>query len=247
MKTRSIILNPHEARGFSHHGQTQIRRAVKPQPPEWVNSPEAAVGERVSFEGWHPVGLCGHPMCACIRHRHGGGESLWTIRCPYGQPGDRLIGKETWRTGWSYGGDYPTVQYKATESALIGSEEHPILDVVAGKFGTGGHESHAIVAKGRWRSSVHMPRWASRIHLEIVRVWVERLQDISEEDARAEGIADGGCINCGESEPCGCSLPTPSARDAFIYLWESINGPGSWEASPWVWVVEFRRVEGGES
>jgi hypothetical protein len=88
-----------------------------------------------------------------------------------------------------------------------------------------------------------MPRWASRITLEITGVRVERLVDISEDDARAEGITDGGCLNCGESETnCGCLNPQPDARDSFIYLWESINGPGSWAANPWVWVVEFRRV-----
>lgn len=75
--------------------------------------------------------------------------------------------------------------------------------------------------------------------------WIERLQDISEEDAAAEGISDGGCLNCGEPEPCGCADPKPDARDAFARLWHSINGEESWHANPWVWVVEFKRVEGG--
>jgi hypothetical protein len=88
-----------------------------------------------------------------------------------------------------------------------------------------------------------MPRWAGRITLVITGVRVEQLQDISEDDARAEGITDGGCLECGESETnCGCINPQPDARDSFIHLWESINGPGSWAANPWVWVVEFRRV-----
>lgn len=96
-----------------------------------------------------------------------------------------------------------------------------------------------------WRPSIHMPRWASRILLEVTGVSVERLQDISEEDAAAEGISDGGCLNCGEPEPCGCADPKPDARDAFARLWHSINGEESWHANPWVWVVEFKRVEGG--
>ncbi|WP_371343294.1 hypothetical protein [Klebsiella quasipneumoniae] len=96
-----------------------------------------------------------------------------------------------------------------------------------------------------WTPSIHMPRWASRILLEITDVRVERLNAISEEDARAEGIIDGGCLNCGEPEPCGCANPEPDATDAFAYLWQSIYGQESWNANPWVWVIEFKRVEGG--
>ena len=95
----------------------------------------------------------------------------------------------------------------------------------------------------RWRPSIFMPRWGSRILLEITAVRVERLQSISEADARAEGIADGGCLNCGESEPCGCGDPQPDARDAFAWLWQSIHGSESWHVNPPVWVVEFRRVQ----
>ncbi|HBY0000972.1 TPA: hypothetical protein MIM87_28360, partial [Klebsiella variicola] len=97
----------------------------------------------------------------------------------------------------------------------------------------------------KWRPSIHMPRWASRILLEITDVRVERLNAISEEDARAEGIIEGGCLNCGEPEPCGCGNPEPDATDAFAYLWQSIYGQESWNANPWVWVIEFERVEGG--
>ena len=91
--------------------------------------------------------------------------------------------------------------------------------------------------EGDWtrpRPSIHMPRWASRILLEITAVRVERLQDISETDAEAEGIqeiVDAGVDHDG----------TP--RDAYRALWEQINGAGSWSANPWVWVVEFKRAE----
>lgn len=74
-----------------------------------------------------------------------------------------------------------------------------------------------------------MPRWASRITLEVVGVRVERLQEISEADAKAEGVTvyDGGVCY----------------RDGYAALWDQINGPGSWAANPWVWVVEFQRLE----
>lgn len=88
-----------------------------------------------------------------------------------------------------------------------------------------------------WKPSIHMPRWASRITLEVVSVRVERLQDISEEDAWAEGIPKEFCE---PGKSCTCeSNPVGKYAD----LWESINGPGSWDANPYVWVVEFRKLD----
>ena len=99
---------------------------------------------------------------------------------------------------------------------------------------------------GKWQSPIHMPQWASRINLEVAGVKVERLDDITEEDARAEGIVDGGCWNCGESEPCGCEKPEPDAfsqfylrnklyckhHDHMLYLY----------GNPWLWVYSFREI-----
>ena len=82
-----------------------------------------------------------------------------------------------------------------------------------------------------WRPSIHMPRWASRITLEVTGVRVERLQDISEEDAKAEGVTLKGT-----------SRYDGEARDAFESLWCSINGAESWDANPWVWCVSFRKL-----
>lgn len=98
----------------------------------------------------------------------------------------------------------------------------------------------------KWRPSIHMPRWASRILLEITDVRVERLNAISEKDATAEGV-----------QPAGSLLPdypgtflTPkgdfaTAKVAFQRLWESIYGEEGWKANPWVWVISFERIEGG--
>jgi hypothetical protein len=98
----------------------------------------------------------------------------------------------------------------------------------------------------RWRPSIHMPRWASRILLEITAVRVERLQDISEVDAKAEGVIEGvgdfsGCF----SVPGTQAMSGTTAKECYARLWDQINGVGSWDANPWVWVVEFRRAEGG--
>ena len=133
-------------------------------------------------------------------------------KCPLGQPGDRLWVRETWRKD-ALG---TVVEYRATTSAL--------MEFIA-----------------PWRPSIHMPRWASRITLEITRVWVERVQDITEDEAKAEGIVDGGCMTCGKPETCGCQNPRPDRRDSFANLWQSIYG--TWDANPWVWAVEFRRVK----
>lgn len=155
------------------------------------------------------------------------------LNSAFGKPGDRIWVRETFCPvdDTQYGGE-KWVDYRATPRY---EASHP-----AG-WDSAPNDAEAL----KWRPSIHMPRWASRILLEITDVRVERLNAISEEDARAEGIIDGGCLNCGEPEPCGCANPEPDATDAFAYLWQSIYGQESWNANPWVWVIEFERVEGG--
>lgn len=136
--------------------------------------------------------------------------------CPYGQSGDRLWVREA---------------FQAMGNAELHAE--PIFYRADQYRDDGFH---------RWTPSIHMPRWASRITLEIVSVRVERLNEISEQDAQAEGIApmqfhDGRWLS---EHAKGMNFP--SATAAYRDLWESINGPGSWDANPWVWVVEFRKL-----
>ncbi|PLK89102.1 hypothetical protein CWN56_22075, partial [Klebsiella pneumoniae] len=95
----------------------------------------------------------------------------------------------------------------------------------------------------KWRPSIHMPRWASRILLEITGVRVERLNSISQEDAQAEGLELTGWRPTYSDPDSGGEVMTP--YDNFAQLWESIYGEESWKANPWVWVIEFKRVEGG--
>lgn len=96
------------------------------------------------------------------------------------------------------------------------------------------------------RPSIHMPRWASRITLEITGVRVERLQDISEADAKAEGADCLVTDNCTDASRALLDMPLMEDgnpyRNGYALLWESINGDGSWAANPWVWVIEFKRV-----
>lgn len=135
--------------------------------------------------------------------------------CPYGKPGDQLWVRETF---WTDGDE---LIYRADP----GAEKNLDSEMTGLK----------------WKPSIFMPRWAARIQLEITDVRVERVQDILELEALAEGVFAG----------MGEEVPTFTARDAFYLLWDSINesrGFG-WEANPWVWVVEFRllnRAAGGD-
>lgn len=156
------------------------------------------------------------------------------LNSAFGKPGDRIWVREAFRVH-SRATDVATLVYKASERNSWTEQTYRVPVAVCNKPAT----------PEKWTPSLHMPRWASRILLEITDVRVERLNAISEEDARAEGIIDGGCLNCGEPEPCGCANPEPDATDAFAYLWQSIYGQESWNANPWVWVIEFERVEGG--
>lgn len=123
------------------------------------------------------------------------------IACPYGQPGDRLWVRETFAD--EAGG---TRRFLGEHIFYRADDWQPLVD--------------------RWTPSIHMPRWASRITLEVTAVSVERLQDISESDCCAEG--------------CGSPITRDLKKPQFMALWESINGPDSWDANPWVWVVEFK-------
>ncbi|HDU5937487.1 TPA: morphogenetic protein [Klebsiella variicola] len=161
------------------------------------------------------------------------------LNSAFGKPGDRIWVRETFQ-GPLF--DYDLMDSYCKDPTPFEKPEFCVYKadgVPAPEFYDADDELHCC-----WRPSIHMPRWASRILLEITDVRAERLNAISEEDARAEGIIDGGCLNCGEPEPCGCANPEPDATDAFAYLWQSIYGQESWNANPWVWVIEFERVEG---
>ncbi|EIS0960451.1 hypothetical protein LY121_003748 [Salmonella enterica] len=128
---------------------------------------------------------------------------------PYGEVGDRIWVRETFCA-------VPDHEEPAGCSALLYAAD-----------GNGPY--------GKWTPSIHMPRWASRLTLEITGVRVERLRDLSEDDAKSEGI----------TPPSGGVLPGWEYRINFRDLWMDIYGTDNWEANPWVWVIEFKRVEGG--
>lgn len=157
-------------------------------------------------------------------------------RCPYGRVGERLWVREShaiYTDAFTREKGDEVVLYRADSSAYwnmtpyahIEAEFNPLRD-------TSDYEP-------KWTPSIHMPRWASRLSLEIVRVGIERLQDISEADAYAEGVTipeHYKFVSNGRPEDRN------EARVTYESLWESIHGPGSWDLNPFVWVVEFQRV-----
>ena len=193
IKERPILFSAPMVRALLEGRKTQTRRAMKSQPDD---DAIIMVGEIGTSRG-----------AAYIRYPREGGHCL-RIPCPYGQPGDHLWVRETWRTYASLDGIPPRgitpgagIQYEALGTNLPGDKGDYLLGM------------------GKCRPSIFMPRWASRITLEIVSVRVERLGDLTEIDAQAEGVQ--------------------SVAD-FINLWKSINK--SWEPETWIWVIQFRKV-----
>ncbi|HCJ2739963.1 TPA: hypothetical protein NQT30_004157 [Klebsiella pneumoniae] len=230
MTERGMIFNAEMVRAILDGRKTQTRRIMKLQPkPSKTRLGDFWFSSKKLESMVHVSDLA--PGNSPIADYH---LFIQEHCCPFGAVGDRIWVREAFRVH-SRATDVATLVYKASERNSWTEQTHRVPVAVCNKPAT----------PEKWTPSLHMPRWASRILLEITDVRVERLNAISEEDARAEGIIDGGCLNCGEPEPCGCANPDPDATDAFAYLWQSIYGQENWNADPWVWVIEFKRVEGG--
>jgi hypothetical protein len=228
MTDRPILFSAEMVRAILDGKKTQTRRAMKVQP--W---PEATVEvgpyhpHRIDRNGESQPGPAVFGAIWDHQDIVNGGDA--GLRCPYGAPGDTLWVRETWCKGADDGRQVPlrmATLYRA-------DGEHVTLSDGDGFTQTNRDGSEKLP----WRPSIHMPRWASRITLRITDIRVERLHDITEDDARAEG----------------CPYPTEwagrfvdrdeTAKTWFKSLWNKINGPGAWEANPWVWVVAFERVK----
>jgi hypothetical protein len=228
MKERPIIFSAPMVRAILEGTKTQTRRVMKPQPPEIL----PAYAPKVYWPARDRHMTHGDPDGAAYLQFERPGDydgahvmrGGFGFRCPYGQPGDRLWVREAW--AWSGDGAIPAFDRVRKGEVWFRADPE--------------RTSPGI----RWRPSIHMPRWASRITLEVTGVRVERLQDISEADALAEGVTpkwEPGCSGRLMDALGGFSFRP--AASAYAELWEQINGPGAWDANPWVWVVEFRRVE----
>ncbi|WP_214677975.1 hypothetical protein [Escherichia coli] len=151
---------------------------------------------------------------------------LLAKHCPYGQPGDRIWVRETYRVHGK-ATDVATLVYRASVRNSWTEQTHRVPVEVCNK-----------PVSEKWTPSIHMPRWASRILLEITDVRVERLHDMSEADAKAEGAT-----------PATYKITPPEAvyRVGFGDIWRSIYGQDNWLSNPWVWVIEFKRIQGATS
>lgn len=211
MKTRPMLYSGPMVRAILAGTKTQTRRVVKPAPRTVDGVPD-----------WK------------------------SVRCPYGQPGDRLWVRETF---------YAFGRWVTQFNAKKGRDEWHFIDMTleSGKSylhpasdsqpqPMGGKRHKGGITPTWWkRPAIFMPAAASRITLEVTGVRVERLQDISETDALAEGIVqlrDGGF-----GLPAGEHYHATDPRISYWSLWDHINGPGSVEANPWVWVVEWPALE----
>lgn len=220
MKERGMIFNADMVRAILDGRKTQTRRPIK-----WKQTRFTEIGEREDGSKW--------PWSEDAEHAC----DFWHP-CPFGAVGDRIWVRETFQ-GPLF--DYDLMDNYCKDPTPFEKPEFCVYKadgVPAPEFYDADDELHCC-----WRPSIHMPRWASRILLEITDVRVERLNAISQEDAQAEGMELTGWRPTYSDPDSGGEVMTP--YDNFAELWSSIYGDESWKANPWVWVISFERVEGG--
>lgn len=249
MKEHPILFSAPMVRAILDGRKTQTRRVVKHQPPE----------------DWHPASYCelnGYDRDGelspdiVIGWGAVNDDGDYGIKCRYGRPGDHLWVRETW--GYR-GKSTSSADHFATESVFLsyeadedkcarrtvvvpnGSLTDPVISQSIVGLQQMEEEAYHDALNKWWERkkripSIHMPRWASRITLEITDVRVERLNDISEADAIAEGCKGVNCPPDHEGDL--------SPQEEFRDLWQSINAAKHpWSSNPWVWVIAFKRVE----
>ena len=221
MKYRPIIFSGAMVRALLADTKTQTRRIVKPQPFNGRSDDEVR-RQMISNGALGPDESLTDLLNGAIDHGF-----IPEAKCPYGQPGDRLwvreaFGKVNMHSLSNNRPLFEQITYRAGKRVLASKDAPSDFDME--NWPVSWVDDYKPT-DGKWRPSIHMPRWASRITLEIISVRVERLRDISMQDVLAEGCM----LSTSKTEPLD-----------YQNLWESINGSGSWDANPWVWVVEFR-------
>ena len=246
IKERPILMSAPMVRAILDRQKTQTRRIVKSKN-DLSRYTKAVVISKEEYNEEIAPELCTKivakkPMALFARR----GINNLDIECPYGNVGDRLWVRESFKKWCIDGTDtiedgWWTVRYRADNNIrkhcatwdCCATDDSPT-------------EVGCVKAPARWTPSIHMPRWASRILLEITAIRVERLQDISDDDAIAEGILFNGDYDLWwdyQREQWICVDPIDSYKSLIC----KINGPETWERNPWVWVVEFkvREMKGG--
>ena len=220
MRERPILLNGDMVRAVLNGSKTQTRRIMKVQPDSAEFESRFIVDSTKRSEigkwCWAEPGVFVNPRRSAL------------FSCPFGAVGDRLWVRETWQG--------PLFDYERMDEFL--RESHPFYKPEFCEYAADGGLKPEYCDRDDnirygWRPSIHMPRWASRITLEITGVRVERLHAITLGDICKE-------IGCGLYD----FRPATYGFTAWEELWQSIYGADSWQANPWVWVIEFKRVEG---
>lgn len=245
MKEYPLIFNSEMVRAILDGRKTQTRRIMKVQP----DTPEFGVRQIIESSITKEIGMYFWSQ----EDARGIKARSKPFSCPYGVVGDRIWVRETWAVvSHAFDDDGLMIDYvpdrpaKAVHEKPFGNGYYSGHAIYAADGGfTWGDDDGCVDGRSCWNPSIHMPRWASRITLEITAVRVEQLNSLSQEDAQAEGMELTGWRPTYSDPDSGGEVLTP--YDNFALLWESIYGEGSWRANPWVWVIEFRRVEGGEA
>ncbi|HHH2177425.1 TPA: hypothetical protein ACPZUU_000049 [Yersinia enterocolitica] len=218
MNEKPILFNSEMVNAILSGRKTQTRRIISEKTLHLFGV-AASAGE------CHPLEICDQRS-----------QSYYLEFCPLGKTGDQLWVREAFQ-GPLF--DYEQMESYLEDSAKFESPEYCVYRAdgnTAPEFVDADDNLHC-----KWRPSIHMPRWASRINLLITGVRVERLRDISQEDAQAEGMELTGWRPTYSDPDSGGEFETP--YDNFAELWISIYGAENWEANPWVWVINFERME----
>lgn len=242
IKERPILFSAPMVRAILEGRKTVTRRVMKFQPDAdadiTVERYNVAVTNRRGYQEAGP-----EIFGAWWRDGEAG------CKCPYGGSGDRLWVRETWGV--------ISHDFDEQGNMIDWTPDRPATAIRELPFGRGYYSGHVIYradgeaewagdddgggdTRSAWHPSIHMPRAASRILLEITDVRVERLQNISAEQCLAEGVQPFGDDNGFHIEDG--KFYTDHPLETFAGLWQSINGVESWRTNPWVWVVEFKRV-----
>ncbi|HGN9444719.1 TPA: hypothetical protein ACK0KV_003762 [Raoultella ornithinolytica] len=239
MKERGMIFNAEMVRAILDGRKKQTRRIMKVQPSEDFTPMNMALEPDYKAR-WYTPGTADKDgyLQPANKEVFGVANENEGYSCPFGAVGDRIWVRETFQG--------PLFDYEQMEAFLEDSSkfEKPEFCQYAAD---GGHRPEYQDADDNlrhgWRPSIYMSRWASRILLEITDVRVERLNSISQEDAQAEGLELTGWRPTYSDPDSGGEVMTP--YDNFAELWSSIYGDESWQANPWVWVIEFKVVNCG--
>jgi hypothetical protein len=215
VKTRPILMSAPMVRALLVGNKTQTRRVVKNPPIKDFS------GHWNRYNGKGITGVYHSKESAC--------EAIAKHFCPYGVPGNRLWVRESFQPLLSEDVKWSDADYETGEGYAI---SYPATDGVKEFYDYSKDES----ISDRITPSIFMPRWASRIMLEITDVRVQRLQDISEDDAAAEGSAMGYDGHYSFHQRF-------NHRGGYMALWNAINGAGAWDKNPWVWAVTFKVVQ----